>query len=131
VGATCERATWLHQGGIASAAELVVKNSGKPKDLSNMLRPTGYVKSENITVLGTLRTAEIVVNIILRAVFAMVTHPNDRRPEDTQLRNLALSHYSSHPKLAANSVNKEAVIALFSEMFRHGIRDRQPRLPGV
>ena len=61
----------------------------------------------------------------------MVTHPNDRRPEDTQLRNLALSHYSSHPKLAANSVNKEAVIALFSEMLRHGIRDRQPRLPGV
>ena len=53
MGATCERATWLHQGGIASAAELVVENSGKPKDLSNMLRPTGYVKSENITVLGT------------------------------------------------------------------------------
>ncbi len=143
---------WSKQGGIASAAELVVKNSGKPKDLLNMLRPPGLVKNENITVLGTSRAAEIVVNVILPAVFAMATHPSDRRPEDTQLRNLALSHYSSHPKLAANSVTKEAVIALgldyelpkisnaqdqqglialYREMFRHGIRDRQPRLPGV
>ena len=143
---------WSEQGGIASAAELVVKNSGKPKDLSNMLRPPGFVKNENITVLGTSRAAEIVVNVILPAVFAMATHPSDRRPEDTQLRNLALSHYSSHPKLAANSVTKEAVIALgldyelpkisnaqdqqglialYREMFRHGIRDSQRRLPGV
>ncbi|MBT3996585.1 MAG: DUF2851 family protein [Chloroflexi bacterium] len=144
--------TWSEQGGIASAAEQMVKKSSKPKDLSIMFRPPELVENENMAVIGASRAAEIVVNVTLPAVFAMATSPSDRRPEDTHLKNRALQLYSAHPKLATNSITKEAVIALgldyelpsissardqqglislYREMFRHGIRDRQPRLPGV
>ena len=93
--------------------------------------------------------AEIVVNVLLPAVFALAT--GDGR-DGVGLKNRALALYIAHPKLAENSVTREAKVALgvdyqvpeitsardqqglitlYREMLRTGIRPRQGRLPGV
>ncbi|MCI0880939.1 MAG: hypothetical protein J4O05_02415, partial [Chloroflexi bacterium] len=68
------------------------------------------------------------------------------------LKNRALTLYNAHPRLAENSLTKEAkvalgvdytvpeitsardqqgLVALYRQMFRRGIRPRQTRLPGM
>lgn len=92
------------------------------------------------------------MNVLLPTVFAMATSKSSDPRAGTSLRNRVLKLYSSHPKLAVNSLTGEAeialgidhelpeiktardqqgLIALYREMTRRGIRTRQPRLPGV
>jgi len=143
---------WAKSGGISQFAKTTVASADAPKDLSLMFRPLELVKAKDVTVLGTARAAEIVVNVLLPAVFAMATIEHQSNLDATHLKNHGLKLYSTHPKLSSNSVTKEAeialgidfsvpkiasardqqgLIALYREMFRHGIRTRQPRLPGV
>ena len=90
--------------------------------------------------------------MMLPAVFVMTTREMQSNQTSTQLKNRTIELYSSHPKLANNSVTKEAkvalgvdfqipkitnareqqgLIALYQEMIRMGVRPRQPRLPGM
>jgi hypothetical protein len=119
------------------------------RTLSAIFWPRDLVENPAITVMGAARAAEIVVNVLLPAVFALAT--GDGR-DGVGLKNRALALYIAHPKLAENSVTREAKVALgvdyqvpeitsardqqglitlYREMFRTGIRPRQGRLPGV
>jgi len=139
-------------GGIASFAMNMIQTVESPKQLQSMFRPDDLLADKEITVLGAARSSEIVVNVLLPAAFALLTQRPEKLPESTYLKNKILSLYKSHPKLAENSVTKEASIALsvdhvvpkistacdqqglislYREMFRNGIHPRQPRLPGV
>lgn len=143
---------WRKNGGIVACASEIVKNADNPKLLADMFRPHLLLQAKQYTPLGKARASEITVNVILPAVFAMATHSQKDRPSSTYLKNKALQLFSNHPKLSENLVTKEAVIALgidhtvpnvltardqqglialYREMFRHGIKTRQPRLPGV
>jgi len=119
------------------------------------LRPQNLVRNDGVKVFGAARAAEIVVNVLLPGVFAMATNRNTGQEVAVHLKNRAVELYSSHPKLAGNSVINEAkialglsytvpevnnardqqgLIALYRELVRHGIKPRQPhqpRLPGV
>jgi hypothetical protein len=142
---------WASQGGIADTCLQWVGRVDGPKDLAKMFRPAGLVADSGVTVLGAARTAEIVVNVLLPAVFAMATRPGDR-VKHASLKNRALELYDAHPKLAENSLTKEAkvalgvdyevpaiksardqqgLVALYRQMFRRGIKPHQTRLPGV
>ena len=143
---------WTDSEGIAKFAENLVQPAGTPKHLQEMFRPTELIADNETKLLGAARAAEIVVNVLLPTVFALTTQTSEVHSESIHLKNKTLSLYNSHPKLPENSVTKEAVIALsidhalpkissacdqqglialYREMFRHGIRPRQPRLPGV
>ena len=143
---------WASTGGLARSAERAVVAAGRSKDLALMFRPTDLVAHDNVTTLGLARASEIVVNVLLPAVFTMATRPQTNNTDFTSLKNRAIELYSQHPKLAGNSLVKEAeialgidhsipkiatardqqgLIALYREMFRRGISARQPRLPGV
>jgi hypothetical protein len=143
---------WIRQGGLARSAEIAVTGVNRPKELALMFRPTELVEDDAVTTLGLARASEIAVNVLLPAVFAMATRSQTNNAKLTGLKNRALELYSQHPKLAGNSLVKEAeialsidhsipkiatardqqgLIALYREMFRRGIRSHQPRLPGV
>jgi hypothetical protein len=143
---------WTAKGGIARVAADAVSNARNTHELVAILRPNHLVEDKDKTVIGAARSAEIVVNVLLPAVLAIASRVQETSPNATHLKNQALSLYSAHPKLADNSVTKEAkialgqsytvpaitnardqqgLIALYREMFRHGIRPRQPRMPGV
>ena len=64
------------------------------------------VKNDNVTTLGSARASEIVVNVLLPAVFAMATRSQTDNTKFTGLKNRALELYSQHPKLAENSLVK-------------------------
>jgi hypothetical protein len=137
---------------LANMCEQAVVAAVKAKDLSSVFRPTEFVNDVDTPVLGKDRAAEIVVNVLLPAVFAIATRGNAIQPPNVHLKNRAIELFSSHPKLAENSVTREAktalevdyllpkitnardqqgLITLYREMFRNGIQPRQPRLPGV
>ncbi len=143
---------WSNSGGIANFATNLIQSVESAKHLQTMFRPNELIANKEITVLGAARASEIVVNVLLPAVFAMTTQTAGQQQDSTHLKNKVLNLYTAHPKLAENSVTKEAVVALsvdhklpkissacdqqglislYREMFRHGIRPRQPRLPGV
>jgi hypothetical protein len=143
---------WSNSGGIANFATNLIQSVESAKHLQTMFRPNELIANKEITVLGAARASEIVVNVLLPAVFAMTTQTTGQQQDSTHLKNKVLNLYTAHPKLAENSVTKEAVVALsvdhklpkissacdqqglislYREMFRHGIRPRQPRLPGV
>ncbi len=143
---------WVNRGGLARFTEIAVTAANKPKELALMFRPIELVNDDDVTTLGLERASEIVLNVLLPAVFAMATRPQLDSAKFMSLKNRALELYSHHPKLPGNSLVKEAeialsidhsipkittardqqgLIALYREMFRHGIRSRQPRLPGV
>ncbi|NQW19906.1 MAG: DUF2851 family protein [Chloroflexi bacterium] len=145
-------AWWFTLGGIARAVEQKVLDCKNSVDLSSMLRPSGFVENDHVTVLGAARASEIVVNVLLPAAFAISTRQNVGQVGSKRIKNRALELYSSHPKLVENSITKEAKVALsidyeipeittardqqglitlYREMYRHGIQARQPRLPGV
>lgn len=144
--------TWSGGHGIAETWMRHVTEVAGTKDhrtLSAIFRPRDLVENPAITVMGAARAAEIVVNVLLPAVFALAT--GDGR-DGVGLKNRALALYIAHPKLAENSVTREAKVALgvdyqvpeitsardqqglitlYREMLRTGIRPRQGRLPGV
>jgi hypothetical protein len=143
---------WTAKGGIARVAVDAVSNARNPRELAAIFRPEHLVDDKDVTVIGATRAAEIVVNVLLPFVLAIASRLREPSPNATHLKNQALVLYSTHPRLAENSVTKEAkvalglsytvpaitnardqqgLIALYREMFRHGIRPRQPRLPGV
>jgi hypothetical protein len=134
---------WSRQGGIAYVCRQAVSNAVKPKELATVFRPAELVSNDNVTLVGAARAAEIVVNVLLPAVFALVTGEIESPPGAIRLKNRSVELYASHPKLADNSVTKEAQIALgidyvvpkitgamdqqgpivlYREMFRHGWR---------
>ena len=144
--------TWSGGHGIAETWMRHVTELAGTKDhrtLSAIFRPRDLVENPAITVMGAARAAEIVVNVLLPAVFALAA--GDGR-DGVGLKNRAMALYTAHPKLAENSVTREAKVALgvdyqvpevtsardqqglitlYREMFRTGIRPRQGRLPGV
>jgi hypothetical protein len=143
---------WVQEGGLARTALRVVDLADRPMALLAMFRPADLLTDDTVKVIGAARAAEIVVNVLLPAVFAIGTDEMYLDKNSTHLKNRAVDLYSRHPKLGGNSVTKEAavalaldyslppiksardqqgLIALYREMFRHGIRSRQPRLPGV
>lgn len=148
---------WTEHGGIAEICARWVKTARKPVELAEMFRPPHLIENPGTTVIGTARAAEIIVNIVLPAAFALATRSSTiarsgSHANDLHLKNRALALYDSHPKLAENSLTKEAkialgvdymvpkyttardqqgLLALYREMFRRGIKPRQPRLPGV
>jgi hypothetical protein len=144
--------TWSSQGGIAQALRRAVQEASRPRDLARVFRPQNLVSNDKVKVIGGARAAEIVVNILLPGVFAMATHQYAGQAVAVHLKNRTGELFSSHPKLAGNSVTNEAkvalglsytvpdvnnaqdqqvLIALYRELFRYGIKPRQPRLPGV
>ena len=143
---------WNEHGGLARYGTTVIANAKRPKELAQMFRPLELVENEHVTTLGAARAAEIVVNVLLPAMFAIATRSDFDQIGAPSLKNRAIELFSKHPKLAGNSLVKEAeialgidheipkistardqqgLIALYREMFRHGINTRQPRLPGV
>lgn len=144
--------TWSSKGGIAHAMRRAVRDVDKPRELATLFRPESLISNDEVKVIGGTRAAEIVVNVLLPGVFAMATLGRTGHTLDVHLKNRAVELFSSHPKLAGNSVTKEAkialgisyavpevknardqqgLIALYRELVRHGIKPRQPRLPGV
>jgi len=143
---------WSSQGGIAQALRRAVEQAGRPGNLARVFRPQSLVSNDDVKVIGGARAAEIVVNVLLPGVFAMATHQYAGQVVAVHLKNRAVELFSSHPKLSGNSVTNEAkvalglsytvpdvknaqdqqgLIALYRELFRYGIKPRQPRLPGV
>ena len=143
---------WAVGGGIAKACTQCVARADRPIDLSAMFRPAELLNGPATAVVGSTRAAEIVVNVLLPAVFALATRTQDMLSNGVALKNRALMLYNAHPRLAENSLTKEAkvalgvdytvpeitaardqqgLVALYRQMFRRGIRPRQTRLPGV
>jgi len=125
---------------------------GKARDLAAVFRVQSLIGNDGVKVIGVARAAEIVANVLLPAVFAMATHQKAGKMVEVHLKNRAVELFSSYPKLAGNSVTNKAqialglshtvpednnaqdqqgLIALYRELVRHGIKPRQPRLPGV
>ena len=103
---------WSSQGGIALALRRAVKNAVKARDLASVFRPIKLVNNDDVKVLGAARAAEIIVNVLLPGVFAMATYQRTGHTLDVHIKNRAVELFSSHPKLAGNSVTNEAKIAL-------------------
>ena len=145
---------WSSEGGIAQVLRRAVHDAARTnaRDLAAVFRPQSLISNSRVKVIGVARAAEIVVNVLLPGVFAMATRQNAGQRMEVHLKNRAVELYSSHPKLAGNSVTNEAkialglshtvpevnnardqqgLIALYRELVRHGIKPRQPRLPGV
>ena len=143
---------WSSKGGIAQVLRRAVKDAGKARDLAAVFRVQSLIGNDGVKVIGVARAAEIVVNVLLPAVFAMATHQKAGKMVEVHLKNRAVELFSSYPKLAGNSVTNKAqialglshtvpednnaqdqqgLIALYRELVRHGIKPRQPRLPGV
>ena len=143
---------WSSEGGIALVLRRTVQDAGTARDLATVFRPQNLVRNDGVKVFGAARAAEIVVNVLLPGVFAMATHQYAGQAVAVHLKNQTGELFSSHPKLAGNSVTNEAkvalglsytvpdvknaqdqqgLIALYRELFRYGIKPRQPRLPGV
>ncbi len=148
---------WASQDGIASACARWVSGAGGPTGLAVLFRPAGLAGNAGVTVLGKARAAEIVVNVLLPAVFAMAAGAGkgaDRAQvaKSLSLKNRVLALFDAHPRLAENSLTEEArvalgvdytvpaagsardqqgLIALYRQMFRRGIRPHQTRLPGL
>jgi hypothetical protein len=114
-----------------------------------MFRPAELIGDSAIVVMGSARASETVVNVLLPTVFALAAGSGH---SSMGLKNNVLALYDAHPKLAENSVTREAKVALgvdyevpkiasardqqgliilYREMFRSGIRPHQRRLPGV
>ena len=143
---------WSSQGGIAQALRLAVQNADAAKDLATAFRPRSLIRNEDVKVIGVARAAEIIVNVLLPGVFALTARQHAEHTMAVHLKNRAVELFSSHPKLAANSVTKEAkialgllyevpevknardqqgLIALYREFVRRGVKPRQSRLLGV
>ncbi|MBN4064454.1 DUF2851 family protein [Dehalococcoides mccartyi] len=143
---------WSEESGITKVAQQTVAKATDAKQLAAMFRPSSFIDDALIVTIGASRAAEIVVNVLLPAVFAIATNSKEFDPSSLHLKNRSVELYSSHPKLSSNSVTKEAqvalaidyempkiatardqqgLIALYREMYRHGVRHRQPRLPGM
>lgn len=151
---------WSSKGGIALVLRRAVREADRPRDLATLFRPKNLIGDDGVKVVGAARAAEIVVNVLLPGVFAMATFERTGERTggrtghglDVHLKNRAIELFSSHPKLPVNSVTTEAkialglsntvpevknardqqgLIALYRELVRHGIKPRQPRLPGV
>ena len=140
---------WADTGGIAETCARVVARAGDHNALSRMFRPAELIGDSAIVVMGSARASETVVNVLLPTVFALAAGSGH---SSMGLRNNVLALYDAHPKLAENSVTREAKVALgvdyevpkiasardqqgliilYREMFRSGIRPHQRRLPGV
>jgi hypothetical protein len=115
---------WAAVGGISRACQQAVLAAANAKDLSTLLRPVELLKDDSVIVLGAARAGEIVVNVILPAVFAIATLDTQSDKTALQVKNRAIELYSSHPKLAENSVTREATIAL-------GIDFQVPKITGA
>ena len=103
---------WSSQGGIAQALRRAVHEAGRPRDLARVFRPQSLVSDDDVKVVGGARASEIVVNVLLPGVFAMATHQYTGQAVVVHLKNRAVELFSSHPKLAGNSVTNEAKVAL-------------------
>jgi len=77
-----------------------------------VFRPQSLVSDDDVKVVGGARAAEIIVNVLLPGVFAMATHQYTGQAVVVHLKNRAVELFSSHPKLAGNSVTNEAKVAL-------------------
>ncbi len=140
---------WASQNGIANTCAQWVASVDRPTGLSAMFRPAEL--AGDVTVLGSARAAEIVVNVLLPVVFAMTTGTG-ARAKGVSLKNRVLALFDAHPRLMENSLTKEAkialgvdylvpkissardqqgLVALYREMFRRGVTPRQTRLPGI
>ena len=140
---------WADTGGIAETCARVVARAGNHNALSRMFRPAELIGDSAIVVMGSARASETVVNVLLPTVFALAAGSGH---SSMGLKNNVLALYDAHPKLAENSVTREAKVALgvdyevpkiasardqqgliilYREMFRSGIRPHQRRLPGV
>jgi hypothetical protein len=116
-----------------------------------MFRPAELGGDADVTLLGSARAAEIVVNVLLPVVFAMTTGTG-ARAKGVGLKNRVLALFDAHPRLMENSLTREAkialgldylvptissardqqgLVALYREMFRRGVTPRQTRLPGI
>jgi len=143
---------WSSQSGIANTCAKWVARVDKPSDLSIMFRPVELINSPTITVMGAARAAEIVVNVVLPATFALATRTSGVVPNGVGLKNRAVAIYDTHPRLSENSLTKEAkvalgidysvpeissardqqgLVALYRQMFRRGIKPHQTKFPEV
>ena len=143
---------WAGAGGIAASCTQCVGSAGMPGQLSQMFRPAELAGGVAATVMGSARAAEIVVNVLLPAVFALATGPPGASSNSMGLKDRALAHYDAHPRLKENSLTREAkvalgvdytvpnigkardqqgLVALYRQMVRRGVKPRQTRLPGV
>ena len=62
---------WADTGGIAETCARVVARAGDHNALSRMFRPAELIGDSAIVVMGSARASEIVVNVLLPAVFAL------------------------------------------------------------
>ena len=143
---------WAGAGGIAAKCTQCVGSAGMPGQLSQMFRPAELAGGVAATVMGSARAAEIVVNVLLPAAFALATGPPGASSNSMGLKDRALAHYDAHPRLKENSLTREAkvalgvdytvpnigkardqqgLVALYRQMVRRGVKPRQTRLPGV
>jgi hypothetical protein len=145
---------WARSGGLAAVCAKWVAGVDRPAGLAAMFRPEALAGRAGVALTGRARAAEIVVNVLLPAVFAIATGPgaSTRRGNGVALKDRVLELYGTHPRLAENSLTKEAkvalgvdytvptvrtaceqqgLVALYREMFRQGVKPRQTRLPGV
>lgn len=103
---------WNEHGGMARYAQTAITSAKRPKELALVFRPLELVESKHVTTLGAARAAEIVVNVLLPAVFALTTRSEFDQIGAASLKNRAIELFSEHPKLSGNSLVKEAEIAL-------------------